>query len=208
MLRQFHENTDHFLDELLRMEASAEDGKLCSCSRDVATTIRCLECHPDRLQCAECALKSHTSLPLHRTERWQDNQFVTAPLIDFGLMYHLSHDGARCPSWKDGDKNPDGHVIQVAHVNGFHAVRIGFCRCFGAPSHATQLLRARMFPGSLSKPRTAYTISLLVTFHTLTWESNLNTYDYAKALARFTDQYSPYDIKVGLFCQLRVWYGD
>ncbi|KDQ06493.1 hypothetical protein BOTBODRAFT_90682, partial [Botryobasidium botryosum FD-172 SS1] len=183
------------LDELLRMEASAEHGKLCSCSRDVAATIRCLECHPDRLQCAQCALESHSSLPLHRTERWQDNHFVAAPLIDFGLMYHLSHDGARCPSWKDGDKNPDGHIIQVAHVNGFHAVRIGFCRCLNAPSHATQLLRMRMFPGTLSKPRTAYTISLLVTFHTLTRESNLNTYDYAKALARFTDQYSPYDIK-------------
>ncbi|KDQ18593.1 hypothetical protein BOTBODRAFT_103670, partial [Botryobasidium botryosum FD-172 SS1] len=140
MLRQFHENTGHFLDELLRMEASAEHGKLCPCSRDVAATIRCLECHPDRLQCAECALESHSSLPFHRTERWQDNHFVAAP-------------------------------------------------------HATQLLRMRMFPGTLSKPRTAYTISLLVTFHTLTRESNLNTYDYAKALARFTDQYSPYDIK-------------
>lgn len=185
------------------MEAPAKPDELCGCARQVVGTIRCLECRPDRLQCPECAVKAHQFLPFHVTQRWQHGHFMNVPLADLGLTYYLGHDGIWCPAATGSSLPVDAQLIKVAHINGFHAVRIGFCRCRHAPSHVAQLLGARLFPGSISKPRSAYTIALLTYFHTLTWEANMPLYDYAKALCRFTDGTSPHDVKVSPFGSAR-----
>ncbi|KDQ07225.1 hypothetical protein BOTBODRAFT_120331 [Botryobasidium botryosum FD-172 SS1] len=223
-------------NELLRLEGSSLLGAPCSYCTEEPGLFRCLECHPERLSCKTCVLASHAALPFHRVEKWENKHFTALPLVDIEAVYHLSHDNTRCPHWKAPDPpapptytpNPDapaddrpkkrprrpqtsaadGHIVRIAHTNGFHHVRIGYCRCPNAPDHATQLLRARIFPGTLSKPRTAYTIALLSYFLTSTWESNLTAYDYAKILCRLTHSYCPEDIKSGydnFRVVLRVW---
>lgn len=71
-----------FLAELHRRDGRADDyGKgLCSCSASMssslpaplsnvcAAVLRCTECTPSEMMCAECMVKAHTVNPLHRIQ--------------------------------------------------------------------------------------------------------------------------------------------
>ena len=94
------------------------------------------------------------------------------------------------------EKVPDGHLIQVAHTNGFHDLYVGYCGCVGAPDRFTQLLRARIFPGSVSQPRTAYTFAVLNLWHKSALEATINAYDFNKILCCLTDEDFPVEVKV------------
>ncbi|KAJ6535408.1 hypothetical protein B0H10DRAFT_1858653, partial [Mycena sp. CBHHK59/15] len=72
----------------------------------------------------------------------------------------LGHYGERCP---DADL---GRTFTLVDSNGIHATCLAFCRCKtpngkrGEPEFQ-QLLRAGIFPGSVSEPKTGYTLGLL-----------------------------------------------
>ena len=94
------------------------------------------------------------------------------------------------------ERVPDGHLIQIAHVNGFHDLYVGYCGCPGAADKFTQLLRARIFAGSVNQPQTAYTLPLLNLWHKSALEATINAYDFNKILCRLTDDDFPAEIKV------------
>lgn len=51
----------------------------------------------------------------------------------------------------------------------------------------TQLLRARLYPATISQPKTAATFDVLKTFQLLSFMSKVSAYEFYHSLARLTD---------------------
>ena len=50
-----------------------------------------------------------------------------------------------------------------------------------------QLLRFRLYPASILRPKTAFTFDLLDTFHKLSMQAKLNLYDFYNVVMQKTD---------------------
>ena len=75
-------------------------------------------------------------------------------------------------------------------MNGWHDVRVTFCKCdtkIPWDERYRQLLRMRWYPASFSRPQTALTFDLLDMFHKLTLQGKLNLYDFYLSVFQKTD---------------------
>lgn len=124
---------------------------------------------------------------MHQT--WNGKFWKKTSLSDLGFELHLGHSGRRCPT-PDGS----GRVVHIIHTTGFHDVRVKFCGC--APRHGytsfdqiqyNQLLRARLFPATLTTPTSAITFECLNDFHLLTTQGKLTGMDYYETRVQLTD---------------------
>lgn len=68
----------------------------------------------------------------------------------------------------------------------------------GSPPPLIQLLRAGLFPGTISMPRTAATFDSLRMFQMLSFVSKLSGWEYIRALSRLTDNAGSADITVSV----------
>ena len=77
----------------------------------------------------------------------------------------------------------------VIDITGIHTVRITYCFCEdnGVGNRRTQLLDARWFPASWSRPGTAFTFRLLDHIHKLQARSKVNLYDFYTNLETLTN---------------------
>lgn len=106
------------------------------------------------------------------------------PLKTLGLRIQLGHaDGSICPH-PDNAFNNDFTIIDS---DGIHEVSLNYCSCPQSPPKPVQLLRARLFPSTVTDPRTAATFRVLETFQMLTFTSKVSGYEYYRSLARRTD---------------------
>ncbi|KAG6808746.1 hypothetical protein H0H92_003017, partial [Tricholoma furcatifolium] len=72
----------------------------------------------------------------------------------------------------DRPRDASGDDFMIIDVTGIHPVGIDFCACGGSnQSHMVQLLRSRLFPATVSNPKTAATFQALKTFELLSYES-------------------------------------
>lgn len=110
-------------------------------------------------------------------------------LNDLGFEVHLGHSGGRCPT-------PDGRgrMMHIIHTTGLHDIRVNFCGC--APSNGytsfdqiqyNQLLRARLFPATITTPTTVVTFECLNEFHLLTTQGKLTGMDYYETRVQLSD---------------------
>lgn len=126
-------------------------------------------------------------------QKWDGEFFVKTSLRDEGITYQLGHDcSTSCPNPVPGSRK-----FVVVDVSGYHHVAVNFCGCqegkaAGAGDHHVQLLRARWFPATTTKPKTVFTFTVLDHFHQLTLQAKTNLYDFSKTLQRKTDNTSPY----------------
>ena len=74
-------------------------------------------------------------------------------------------------------------------ISGVHTVCITYCFCErnGDGNRRTQLLDARWFPASWSRPSTVFTFRLLNFIHKLQTRSKINLYDFYASLVSVTD---------------------
>lgn len=83
--------------------------------------------------------------------------------------------------------------MHIVHCTGVHDLRVKFCgfRAWGLRSvdysNMNQLLRARLFPATPSKPQSTVTFECLNEFHILTTQGKLTGMDYYETLVRLTD---------------------
>ena len=78
--------------------------------------------------------------------------------------------------------------MAVVHTNGIHSVKIDYCGCnTHAVSHRQQLLRFKLFPATVRKPRTCVTFVALETLHLQNVQSKCGVYDLYTSLERITD---------------------
>ncbi|KAJ8515304.1 hypothetical protein ONZ45_g7245 [Pleurotus djamor] len=173
---------DTFIDEFLRLEGR---GGFSSCSTPHAEEeeglYRCQDCSTSHLYCLDCILVRHRELPLHRIQIWEEGHFAKKSLSSLGLIVQLGHGGGECPLPSETRKD-----FCVVDTSGHHLINLRFCDCDCVEEYV-QLLRARWYPASTSRPRTAFTFDCLNTFHLLTLQGKLSAYDYCLSLERKTD---------------------
>jgi hypothetical protein len=111
------------------------------------------------------------------------------------IAIQLGHIGERVPC----PFNDTSIAFTITHCNGMHSSRIRVCRCPGAPSKAVQLMQARLFPASISDPRSAFTFAVLTEFHMHNMQSKCAAYDYILSLRRLTNFMFPQTVPVRLY---------
>ncbi|KAJ3774979.1 hypothetical protein FB446DRAFT_638781 [Lentinula raphanica] len=79
------------------------------------------------------------------------------------------------------------HGVTIVDSNGIHATCIHYCFCKGFPNYPTQLMRARLFPGTITLPRMIFTFCVLDEFQEHHLASKKAAYDYIGALQRLSD---------------------
>ncbi|KAI0055066.1 hypothetical protein BV25DRAFT_1873220 [Artomyces pyxidatus] len=177
---------DSFMDEIIRLEGlgrHAEDS-LCMRCHETAACVRCVDCVGSPFVCEGCICAAHQLEPYHRVEKWNGTFFENHSLSKAGLILQLGHDGLSCP-------NPRDHTTQltVIDITGVHMLSVKFCDCADARTapNYIQVLRARLWPSTVKRPRTATTFRTCKLFHALTMQGKTNAYDFWNALCRMTD---------------------
>ena len=104
-------------------------------------------------------------------------------LFDLGASYQLGHspdDSCPLPS--------DPTNLMLFDTSGAQTVHITYCFCLNnAGNRRVQLLRARWFPASWSRPGTSFTFRLLNFIHKLQTQSKVNLYDFYTSLVSVTN---------------------
>lgn len=81
-------------------------------------------------------------------------------------------------------------------MTGQHTITLSFCDCNGCPPRRFQLLRMQWFPGTVDRPRTAFTFDCLNTFQLINLQGKLSAYDYYLSLMRKSDNLGVLGLKV------------
>ena len=71
----------------------------CATCHAPGARIRCRDCLACEVRCADCCIRTHRALPLHRLERWTDRYFEETSLAAIGYVLHLGHAGVPCMGW-------------------------------------------------------------------------------------------------------------
>ncbi|KIJ52282.1 hypothetical protein M422DRAFT_156835 [Sphaerobolus stellatus SS14] len=125
---------------------------------------------------------------------WDGNCLVHRTLKELGHIVYFGHGDKACPHIDDEWGAQD---ITLLDVTGVHIVRMGWCRCAGAPTQAEQLLERKWFPATIIRPRTAITFRVLKLFHLLNHVARTNPWDFAGTMHRLTDSVVLTSVTVG-----------
>lgn len=126
-------------------------------------------------------------------QEWNGFFFERTTLKTLGLVIQLGHS----PAVSCG--NPwlsRGNDFVIIDTHGIHEVALSFCDCEHSQDHATQLLRARLFPATDRYPNTAATFNVLNRFQLLSFESKCSAYEFYRSLARETNNTGLRSVKV------------
>ncbi|KAG1780044.1 hypothetical protein EV702DRAFT_1178215 [Suillus placidus] len=162
-----------FLDEMIRLEGRGDytEDSLCRYCQEHALTIRCKDCFLLELYCPSCTVERHRNLPLHR-------------LQSLGLRIQLGHRiGDMCCNPHRAFNND----FVIIDTTGIHEVALDFCACGTMQTHVKQLLRSRLFPATITDPKTAATFGVLEQYHLLSFESKASAFEFYQGLARLSD---------------------
>ena len=195
--------TDHYKEWRPRFNALAEDmlsweslpqapGKCSGCLIKDAL-YRCTECWDTGSFCASCLIEAHKHLWFHWIERWNGQFFVRYDMASIGFVIYLGHHGLPCPGLA---RRQDPSNITICHTNGIHRCKLQYCNCSGALEKPHQLIRARLWPATLERPQTAFTIPLLRLHDHLWLISKVNANNFMKALQRLSNNMFPGTITV------------
>jgi hypothetical protein len=115
-----------------------------------------------------------------------------------GLRVQLGHRlGNVCKSPQSGHS-----TFTVIHNNSIHAVALDYCGCKDkviVGSRRQQLLRRSWYPATHREPRTCTTFVGLETFHIMTLQGKVTTYDYYSGLEKLTDNTGLVKVRVSVF---------
>ncbi|KAF6755728.1 hypothetical protein DFP72DRAFT_990059 [Ephemerocybe angulata] len=178
---------DSYLRVILTLEGRGVDppSTCAHCTSEAPPIYRCLVCYNGGLMCESCIRTQHTRLPTHRIQRWNGIHFTQTTLKAVGLRIQLGHPpGERCPlsesAWADD--------FVIVDCDAVHNVGLDFCRCGAtSKSHVEQLLERRLYPATVSNPKTAATFRALELFELFQYEAKISPFEFFKAIARLTD---------------------
>ena len=175
-------------------------GEDCSCKRppekpSAKRDTRCVDCHASPLSCQACFVEAHRFLPFHWAHVWESSFFKRKSFSELGGVLNLGHGGSPC------NKADAGHTqkLIIAHVNGVHTIDVLYCECFCIDNPRwEQLLRHRLFPATMKRPHTAFTMELLTFCHRLSMDSKAVMYDISTILRRITNEAFERSVPVSL----------
>ncbi|KAJ7826181.1 hypothetical protein B0H14DRAFT_2368315, partial [Mycena olivaceomarginata] len=187
---------DRFLDELIRLESRGDfrnQTKCANCPRTYGHDLvyQCKDCFSDALFCQACLVSLHRDNPLHRVEAWTESSFFqVVTLKSLGLRIQLGHGRNGTCTGTVASAGPAPLTREgfcIVDVNGVHEVTVDFCSCSLAEAHDIQLLRARLYPATITNPATAATFRVLRDYHLLCFEAKASAYHYYNKLVRQTN---------------------
>ncbi|KAJ6447694.1 hypothetical protein C8R45DRAFT_948402 [Mycena sanguinolenta] len=186
---------EHFLDELVRCAGHGDyygQRRCAECHKSGGNVHRCQDCFTDALFCTSCIVSLHADNPFHVVKKWNGSYFEDHTLMALGLRVQLGHKrGELCPGTlaRSAEEHPNGekNTFCVVNSNGIHEIMLDFCTCGKAQSPTTQLLRARLYPATTSRPSSAATFRVLRQFHMQSFESKCSAYEFYNVLARQTN---------------------
>lgn len=118
-------------------------------------------------------------------QKWNGTHFERSSLKSVGLRVQLGHPpGQEClvPSRAFND---DFVVIDTDMV---HEIGLDFCGCgHTSNDQVEQLLERRLFPATITNPKTAATFRCLEVFELLQYESKLTPFEFYNTISRLTD---------------------
>ncbi|KAJ6550627.1 hypothetical protein DFH09DRAFT_1086573 [Mycena vulgaris] len=184
-----------FLRILLSVHYSSQLMTPCGCSTHKHVCFRgaaCSDCLQAELLCRQCWLNKHRTIPTHWALVWNKKERFFEK-HDFSRVMDnttigLGHYGLRCP---DADL---GNSFTLVDRNGIHATAVSFCRCKapdgqrGVPKFQ-QLLQAGIFPGSVTDPKTGYTLGLLDYYREMCSQGKGSAYNFVLVLQRLADPF-------------------
>ncbi|KAG6849154.1 hypothetical protein H0H93_010910 [Arthromyces matolae] len=180
-MKEFLDDRDLFLSELLRSEGRGESPAMCRCNNTSPANHRCIDCVSGVPTCSQCLLTSHYHSPFHRIEKWNGLFYEKTSLKDIGLRIHLNHPPGETCLLPETCRKDDFVVVDVFQV---HEVGINFCGCDRSVPHPVQLLRARLYPMTVNQPQSAVTFRCLKHFQLLSFESKCSGYEYISTIRR------------------------
>ncbi|KAF8835995.1 hypothetical protein BDN67DRAFT_992252 [Paxillus ammoniavirescens] len=196
-----------FLDELIRLEGRRDyaAGTTCPQCEQGLPEYRCDDCDSLELFCTNCIVNLHKRSPFHRIKYWNQRHFKRVTLKSLGLHIQLGHaiDDLCC-----NPKRAFADEFVVMDTNGIHEVGLDFCECGTVQTHIKQLLRAHLFPATVTDPKTAATFCMLEQFQLLSFESKASSYKYYQCLSRLSDNVGinpPKDHYAVFLCVVHEW---
>ncbi|KAG2093898.1 uncharacterized protein F5147DRAFT_747869 [Suillus discolor] len=157
---------------------------LCRCGGEDLPIYRCRDCFGIEMVCQSCVVECYRCNPLHRIEEWMQDFFKCVSLKSLGLRIQLGHNpGEVCLN----KQRANGDNFTVVDAHEIHEIGLDFCGCETAQIHHIQLLCARWFSATSSKPQTAATFAVMEFFHLLSFESKVSPYEFYHSLSRRTD---------------------
>ncbi|KAJ7081795.1 hypothetical protein B0H15DRAFT_786116, partial [Mycena belliarum] len=200
------DDLEDFLDAIIRHEGRGEyenQTRCAECRTTGTQQYQCLECLSCALFCVSCTVRLHRDNPFHIIQRWTGSCLQRTDLRSLGLRVQLGHKrGEVCPGTRKEE------TFCIVDSNCIHEVAVDFCTCGAETSRADQLLRARLYPATTTRPRSAATFRVLRKFHKLSFESKCSAYEFYNALARETNNtgnFQPRDRYSAFLRMTREW---
>ncbi|KAL0567260.1 hypothetical protein V5O48_014737, partial [Marasmius crinis-equi] len=207
-LLQMKTQARQFLQIMMELEGRCGLGDTCGTSGcDSKASFRCRHCDGNAMFCKACLLKGHRSMPTHYVEQWNSFYFQRVKLRELGLRIQLGHP----PTHACRNPRPARTAFCVVDIDSVQEVELNFCQCQAVEvvgNSWTQLLRARLFPATVTDPRTAFTFRMLEFYHVATLQSKMTLYDICQTIGRRTDGSGISEIKDRyheLLRVLRMW---
>lgn len=193
-----------FMSELLRHEFPDGVGDHCPCRPNAVRNTYCEDCTFAEAMCEECFIANHTTNPFHWCRRWDEDadhgvRVDISKLGTNGYAVPLGHQGRRCPTRvkKHGEHKYDGIKFTVVASNGIHGTVLETCLCDGNPSsRRTHLLRAGLFPATMTFPVTAFTFSFLRSYRIISYRTKCSAHDFLRSMQRLSDNLRPHSVSV------------
>ncbi|KAI6023456.1 hypothetical protein EDC04DRAFT_2934178 [Pisolithus marmoratus] len=158
-----------YINVILEGEQLAKAG-ICEQCEEAEGSVWCMSCTGVHAWCGPCAVKAHTNLPFHKVQRWNGTHYEPTSLMELGFLWHIGHGGDPCPQ-NSSDPDPD----ESGYITGEEP-----------PNH-----RQRLFPASISKPKTAFTFAVLDHFLIDALECKTSAMTFYQKLKRFTNNAFP-----------------
>lgn len=160
--------------------------------REVKTTTEKLTCPSHLLQSKGQSMLTKvgcTQGGLAGADTLRVGFYQASSLCEVGLTIYFGHNGQCCPQFSVATR------LTVVDITGVHCMRVGWCRCQPKEDHM-QLLQARLYPASITSPRTAFTFCVLDDFLVSNKVSGCPAQSYYEHIRRVTDSAFPDKVPV------------
>ncbi|KAJ2914486.1 hypothetical protein MD484_g5955, partial [Candolleomyces efflorescens] len=186
VLHEWKKEAEKYLSSMITLEGRGSDANTCPGCKSTGEGVvyRCLTCDGGGLWCSKCVLATHRYHPLHRIQVWTGDHFTKCSLKMLGLRIQLGHSpGDQCPL-PITPYNDDFFILDVDQI---HSVGLDFCGCGRTgKTQVAQLLERRLYPATITSPKTAATFRLLEVLELLQYESKISTFEFFQSVSRLT----------------------
>ena len=198
---------------------SAPSNRTCTMCNATPGSYRCTDCFGQHFLCQLCCVSAHLTLPFHRIQQFNGRYFERSDLDQLGYFLDLRRHTHECSSAapnmneslgsnhdlsEDDDGNADhpGELIParsnliIVSSTGIFKRTVVWCRCANTPKPYVQLLRAKLFPASFTRPSTAFTFEVLDHFRIDALECKTAAMNFISKIVRISNEAFPASVPV------------